>query len=173
MICCIVFLIHEFSFWEIMMSAITSQITSRTIVYSTVYSGADQRKHQSSASLVFLRGIHRWPVNSPHRWPVTRKIFSFDDVIMACVINIRVFGSVGIHSETQTIDFELNWRHWTYNMLVRYILSRLSIFSQLSIILYIGLVFQFAHFPFDDWENIHFVLSSSSSNRKYELLSIV
>ena len=59
-----------------------SQITSLTIVYSTVYSGEDQRKHQSSASLAFVRGIHRGPVNSPHKWPVTRKMFSFDDVIM-------------------------------------------------------------------------------------------
>ena len=53
-----------------------------TLVYSTVYSGADQRKHQSSASLAFVRGIHRWPMNSPHKWPVTRKMFPFDDVIM-------------------------------------------------------------------------------------------
>ena len=52
-----------------------------TIVYSTVYSGADQRKHQSSASLAFVRRIHRWPVNSPHKEPVTRKMFPFDDVI--------------------------------------------------------------------------------------------
>ena len=52
------------------------------IVYSTVYSGADHRKHQSSASLAFVRRIHRWPVNSPHKWPVTRKMFPFDDVIM-------------------------------------------------------------------------------------------
>ena len=59
-----------------------SQITSLTIVYSTVYSGADERKHQSSASLAFVRGIHRWPVNSPHKGPVTRKMFPFDDVIM-------------------------------------------------------------------------------------------
>ena len=44
------------------------------IVYSTVYSDADQRKHQSSASLAFVRGIHRGPVNSPHKWPVTRKM---------------------------------------------------------------------------------------------------
>ena len=43
---------------------------------------ADQRKHQSSASLAFVPGIHRWPVNSPHKWPVTRKMFPFDDVIM-------------------------------------------------------------------------------------------
>ena len=56
--------------------------TSLTIVYSTVYTGADQRKHQSSASLAFVWGIHRGPVNSPHKWPVTRKMFPFDDVIM-------------------------------------------------------------------------------------------
>ena len=59
-----------------------SQITSLTIVYSTVYSGTDQRKHQSSASLAFVRGIHRWPVNSPRKGPVTLKMFSFYDVIM-------------------------------------------------------------------------------------------
>ena len=52
------------------------------IVYSTVYSDADQRKHESSVSLAFVRGIHRGPVNSPHKWPVTRKMFPFDDVIM-------------------------------------------------------------------------------------------
>ena len=46
------------------------------------YSGADHRKHQSSASLAFVRGIHRGPVNSPHKWPVTRKMIPFDDVIM-------------------------------------------------------------------------------------------
>ena len=64
------------------MGAVASQITSLTIVYSTVYSDADQRNHQSSASLAFVRGIYRGPVNSPHKWPVTRKIFPFDDVIM-------------------------------------------------------------------------------------------
>ena len=64
------------------MSAIASQITSLTIVYSIVYSDTDQRKHQSCASLAFVCGIHRGPVNSPHKWPVTRKMFPFDDVIM-------------------------------------------------------------------------------------------
>ena len=64
------------------MGVIASQITSLTIVYSTVYSGADQRKHQSSASPALAQGIHRWPVNSPHKWPVTRKMFPLDDVIM-------------------------------------------------------------------------------------------
>ena len=64
------------------MGAMVYQITNPTIVYSTVYSGADQRKHQSSASLPFVRGIHRGLVNSPHKWPVTWKMFPFDDVIM-------------------------------------------------------------------------------------------
>ena len=63
------------------MGAIVSQINSLTIIYSIVYSDADQRKHQSSASLAFVRGIHRGPVNFPHKWPVTRKMFPFDDVI--------------------------------------------------------------------------------------------
>ena len=64
------------------MGTIASQITSLTIVYSTVYSDADQRKHQSSASLAFVPGIQRWPVNSQHKWPVMRKKFPLDDVIM-------------------------------------------------------------------------------------------
>ena len=67
---------------DVITIAMASQITSLTIVHSTVYSGVDQRKHQSFASLTFLRGNHRWPVNSPHKGSVTRKIFSFDDVIM-------------------------------------------------------------------------------------------
>ena len=64
------------------MSTMASQVTSLTIVYSTVYSGANQRKHDSSLSLVFVRGNHREPVNFPYKWPVTRKMFPFDDVIM-------------------------------------------------------------------------------------------
>ena len=67
---------------DVIMGAIASQITSLMIVYSTVYSCTDQRKQQSSASLAFVRGIHRGPVNSPHKWPVTRKMFPFDYVIM-------------------------------------------------------------------------------------------
>ena len=57
------------------MGIIASQITNLTIVYSIVYSDTNQRKHQSSASLAFVRGIHRGPQNSPHKWPVRRKCF--------------------------------------------------------------------------------------------------
>ena len=65
------------------MGTMTSQITSLTILYSPVCSGAYQRKHQSSTSLAFVRGIHQGPVNYPHKWPVTRKMFPFDDVIIS------------------------------------------------------------------------------------------
>ena len=67
---------------DVIMGAVASQITSLTIVCSIVYSGAVQRKHQSSALLAFVRGLHQWPVNSLHKWPVTWKMFPFDDVIV-------------------------------------------------------------------------------------------
>ena len=76
---------------DVIMSKVVSQITSLTIVYSTVYSGAVRRKHQSSALLAFVWGIHRWPGNSPHKGPVMRKMFPFDDVIMGCWFNISMF----------------------------------------------------------------------------------
>ena len=80
---------------DVIMGVVASQTTSLTIVYSTVYSHADQRKHQSSASLAFVRGIHRGQVNSPHKCPVARKMFPFDDVIMHISHHGRVcfFGS--------------------------------------------------------------------------------
>ena len=71
-----------FDYGDVIMGAIASQITSLTIVYSTVYSDADQRIYQSSAALAFVWRIHRGPLNSPHKWPVTRKMFPLDDVIM-------------------------------------------------------------------------------------------
>ena len=70
---------------DVIMGTIASQITSLTIVYSTVYSDEDQRTYQSSALLVFVREIHRRPVNVTHKWPVTQKMFPFDDVIMMTV----------------------------------------------------------------------------------------
>ena len=67
---------------DVMMGAMASQITFLMIVYSTVYSGADQSKHQSSALLAFVWGIHRWPVNSSQKWSITRKMFPLDAIIM-------------------------------------------------------------------------------------------
>ena len=74
---------------DVIMSTMASQITNFAIVYSIVCSSTDQRKHQSSASLAFVRGINRWPVNSLHKWPVTWKMFPLDDVIMFINIPIK------------------------------------------------------------------------------------
>ena len=103
------------------MGAIASQITSLTIVYSTVYSGADQSKHQSSASLAFLWGIHRGPVNSPHKWPVTRKMFPFDDVIMHYFKQYLVECSTPNHYRNQCglianwTKVQTRWIQWQCN----------------------------------------------------------
>ena len=66
----------------IIKSVMASRITSLSIVCQIICSGAYQRKYQGSASLAFLRGIHRWPMDSPHKRPVTREMCPFDDVIM-------------------------------------------------------------------------------------------
>ena len=70
---------------DVIMSATASQITRPSIVCITVCSY--QRRYQSSASLAFVMGIHRWPVYSPHKGPVTQKMFPFDDIIMMYQIN--------------------------------------------------------------------------------------
>ena len=68
---------------DVIMSPMASQITGMSVVCSAVCPDAYQTKHQSSASLAFVRGIHRWPVNSQHKGPVTRKMFPFDNVIIS------------------------------------------------------------------------------------------
>ena len=90
---CISFQTYHYS--DVIMGTMATQFTSLTILYSTVYSDADQRKHQSSASLAFVRGIHRRPLNSSHKGPVTRKMFSFDDVIMHRGFGTAQFVSIG------------------------------------------------------------------------------
>ena len=70
----VVWQVMAFHYCDVIMAVMASKITSLAI-YSTVYSYVDQRKHQSSASLVFVRGLHRWPVNSPHKWPVNVSIW--------------------------------------------------------------------------------------------------
>ena len=102
------------------MDAITSAITSITIVYSTVYSDADQRKHQSSASLAFVWGIHRGLVNSPHKWPVTRKMFPFDDVIMIQATCFKkhslIFASpIGIWYQHPCVSGKTSWKMLCFN----------------------------------------------------------
>ena len=114
---------------DFIMGTIASQITSLTVVYSTVYSDAVQRNHQSSASLAFVWGIHRGPVKSPHKWLVTRKCFPFDNVIMgihhspldfplqrASNASLDVFFNVSLNillnKECVHLRFETPWRRW-------------------------------------------------------------
>ena len=86
--------LSDVHYGDVTMGVLASKITSLTIVYTTVHSDTDQRKHQSSASLAFVWGIHWWPVNSPHKWPVMQEMFPFDDIIMyICVSNLTIIGS--------------------------------------------------------------------------------
>ena len=128
---------------DVIMSTMASQITSLTIVYSTVYSDGDQRKHQSSASLAFVRGIHQWPVNSPHKWPVTRKMSPFDDVIMSWSSDItsEILDSTGSDNAWRLLSAKplpepilahLNWnrrnkRQWNSTFSYKKIHSKMSV----------------------------------------------
>ena len=105
---CIVY--RYFHYDDVIIGAMASQITSLTIVYSTVYSDADQRKHQSSTSLAFVRGIHRGPVNCPHKWPVTRKMFPFHDVIVynRCLLEPIFHSELCTVCHTIPIDWDNN-----------------------------------------------------------------
>ena len=81
---------------------------SLTVVCSTVYSSSDQKKHQNSTSLAFMRGIHRSPVNSPHKWSVTRKMFPFDCIIM--LLRMKTLISV-----EEYVENSLCWRLLLYD----------------------------------------------------------
>ena len=83
-------LYYSLHYSDVIIRVMSSQITSLTIIYSTVYPGADQRKYQSSSSLAFVRGIHRGPGNSPHKRPVTRIMFPFDDISMSLCPSLTV-----------------------------------------------------------------------------------
>ena len=85
-----------------------------------VHPGADQRKHQGSASLAFVRGIHRRPVNSPHKWPVTRKMFPFDDVVMNRQILFFLFhlGLAAHSSPTPRDAYMRRWTGWAVDQLM-------------------------------------------------------
>ena len=98
---------------DVIMTTMASQITSLTTVYSAVYSGVDKIKHQNSASLAFAWGIHRGPVKSPHKWPLTRKMFPFDDVIMKLILEIGDWVSpVKLPSHECQSPLQMKSQHW-------------------------------------------------------------
>ena len=98
---------------DVIISVMASQITGVSSVYSTVCSSLDLRKHQSPTSLAFVRGIHRWLVNSPHKGPVTRKMFPFGAVIMNAVYKVQtltrdqITRELGSHFDRQISEFHL------------------------------------------------------------------
>ena len=94
---------------NVIMTTIASQITSLTVVYSIIYSGADQRKHQSYAALALCAGNSPGPVNFPHKGPVTRKIFPFDDVIMASSVCGPTFGVFSHTHRGDACDLKSIW----------------------------------------------------------------
>ena len=112
---------------DVIMSAVASQISDVSIVCSTVCSGADHKeKHQSSASLAFVRGIHRWPLDSPHKGPVTRKMLPFDDVTM--FEHTAMFFRPPLNSRIKQLQWPtislynkqvLTHRHWVTHICVR------------------------------------------------------
>ena len=124
---------------DVIMGAMVSQITSLTIVYSSVYSDTDQRKHQSSVSLAFVRGIHRWPVNSPHNGPVTRKMFPYDDVIMAVSERKIVSNTSSNRNQNKNKQRVLMHGHQGWN--VRHVLCHIYM-----IYVYIWVVYSFCLF---------------------------
>ena len=77
------------------MTAMSSQITWASTVCLVVCSGADHRKHQSSVSLAFVRGIHRSPVNSSHKRPVTRIMLPLDDATMRNGNGVKTYNFAG------------------------------------------------------------------------------
>ena len=98
---------------DVILIAMASQITDVSIVYSIVCSGQDQRKHQSSTSLAFVRGIRRSLVDSPDKWPVTQKMYPFNDVIMGFRHNQPNESTESCfhnHSKTQLYSMPW-WRH--------------------------------------------------------------
>ena len=119
----IIFLAWHYT--DVIMGTLVSQITCLTIVYSTVYSGADQRMYQGSTSLAFV------PVNSPHKWPVTRKMFPFDDVIMILsYISTQVLNRFPINTHGDASHVILIWPvHSSILRLDVYILKQLNRFA--------------------------------------------
>ena len=110
---------HHTTYWwiplhynAVIMRVMASQITSLTIVNSTVYPGAVERKHQIPASLAFVRGIHRWPVNSPHKGPVTRKKLPFDDVNMSVLLPHNNEGPVKRFTGDGIKGYKIANYHW-------------------------------------------------------------
>ena len=91
---------------DVMMNAMASHITGVSVVCSTVRPCADQIKHQTSASLTFVRGNHRWWVDSPHKGPVTRKMSPFmTSSVIICTLSVNAEVYICSYGATVYIKF--------------------------------------------------------------------
>ena len=143
------------------MSTMASQITSLKLLYSSVYSGADQRKHKSSASLAFVRGIHRWPVNSPHKGLVTRKAFSFDYVIIPQLYSEVIWASWRLRPPIVTVGESIgdpapdnNWLNVfksIINTSLSYSIAMIALCNIDRFIIYTSCFFFICGFAFPHW----------------------
>ena len=97
---------------DVIMSAMVSQFTGVSIVCSIVCSGADQKIYQSSASLNFVKGIHRWPADSPNKGRVTGKMFPLDDVIMDETISLKMMDAILHHVWINALIFTVQEVWW-------------------------------------------------------------
>ena len=123
MLCFVVVILSVHRDWfiqynDVTIGAMASQITRLKSIYSSFCSRADQRKHQSSTSLAFVMEIHRWPVNSPHKGPVMRKMFPFDDVFMCRII--QGVSMVLWQSYDWPSAIEWSWMIWVKLLLHNY-----------------------------------------------------
>ena len=127
------------------MCAMAPQITSASIVCSIVGSGGDQRKLQSSASLAFVRGIQRCPVNSPHKGPVTWKMFQVDDVIMsAWNIHTQLTNDINVIENYRRINDKKSNQHIS-NFHIFPLIFDVNLVRSQSLWLHKGVVMHLAH----------------------------
>ena len=137
-----------------------SQITTLTIVYPTVYSGAHQRKHQKLRVTGLCAGIYWCPVNSPHKWPVTRKMFPLDDVIMCYKIHTTAWLNIKLYTSQLPKLPKLTQR--THDAII-------TLFLLGSVISYIKKYITYPHWPSPELSAAHvmgirqMVLSSARS----------
>ena len=140
---------HQRYYHDVVMSAMASQITSLVIVYSTVYSSADQRKHEISASPAFVQEIHRWPVNSPHKGPVMTKMFPFWWRHHGCDMDLDIL--VSCHDILQTeVDAPGQW--YRKNINCHWLPCELTL-----LLLDIGFTHQFTGAKYKLYERVHLV----------------
>ena len=106
---------------DVIMGTMASQITNLMIIYLPVYSGGDQRKHQSPASLAFVRRIHWWPVNSPHKGPARLAIRSWPSLLLC-------WWSATVHQKVE-LKYIYRWYNHLFIWVILWPMKQIARFS--------------------------------------------